>query len=270
MKKLFTLYALFLLSSMKLFGIDFSQKPIKLSAYYIAKKQSLSVVTRNLLHQKFQILATTSIFPNHTVLTITNRELQNTNSYLATLQVSVNPQDIRVQNPSYFGAAYLNKSYYYGKFSKTTMALEKALGTLHQAKEKLAFSELPNYTFQYGLPKRDDTRSIKRSPNLTKLFLKAETKKYVAYRLALPNGSILIGHKLHNKTNNFLKVIHKEANTQIFPYESMIQGNEASIMDPKYYLTLSLPTLTLEEFIQIASTPDEIYLNIKNAYEKAL
>jgi hypothetical protein len=270
MKKIFTLSLLLLLFNLKLLGIDFSQKPMKLSAYYIAKKQSLAIITRNLLHQNFDILATTSILPGHTVITITNRELQNTNSYMATLHISINPHDIRVQNPSYLGAAYLNKNYYYGKFCHTTMALQKALGLLSHDEQELNLSELADYTFMYGLPKREDILSVKKSPNLTKLFLQAKTNEYVAYRLPLPNGSILVGHKLHEKTHNFLKILHQEENTQILPYESMIHGNEASMMNPKYYLALSLPTLTLQEFMQIASTPDRIYRNIKKAYDEAL
>jgi len=266
MKKTLTIYLL-LLFHVKLLGVDFSQKPLKLSAYYIAKKQTLAIITRNLLHQNFDILATTSILPGHTVITITNKELQNTNSYLATLQVSINPYDVRVQNPSYFGAAYLNKSYYYGKFCRTTLALEKALGILINDEQQLSLSELSEYTFMYGLPKREDIRFIKKSPDLTKLFLSPHKKEHIAYHLPLPNGSILVGHKLPKKTNSFLTLLHQEENTQILPYESMIYGNEASIMDPKYYLALSLPKLTFKEFIEIASTPDDIYRNIKKAYE---
>lgn len=271
MKKTLTLsILLLLLFNLKLLGIDFSQKPMKLSAYYIAKKQSLAVVKRNLLHQNFDILATTSILPDYTVITITNKELQNTNSYMATLQVSINPYDVRVQNPSYLGAAYLHKSYRYGQFCNTTIALEKALGVLSKDEQELNLSELADYKFMYGLPKREDILSITKSAHLTQLFLEADNKESIAYRLLLPNGSVLVGHKLHQNTNDFLRVLNQEKNTQMLPYESMIQGNEASIMDPKYYLALSLPTLTLREFMQIASTPDRIYRNIKKAYDESL
>jgi len=267
MKKTLTLYSLLLLLNTQLFAIDFTQKPSKLSPYYIAKKQSVALVKRNLLHQNFTILASTSILPNCTVITITNEELKKTNSYMATLQVNISPYDVRVQNPSYLGAAYLTKNYYYGKFTQTIIALEKALGRLESDKQGLDVSELADYRFMYGLPRREDMLSIKKTPELTKLFLKSNAKKTIAYHLELPNGAILVGHKLPKNTNNFLKVIKQERNTQILPYESMINGNEASIMNPKYYLALSLPTLTLHEFMQIASTPDRIYRNIKKSYE---
>jgi hypothetical protein len=270
MKKTLTLFTLLVLFHSKLLSIDFSQRPTKIPAYYIAQKQNLAVVKRNLLHQRFDILAITSILPGYTVITITNKELQNTNSYMATLQVNIGPHEIRVQNPSYLGAAYLNQNYYYGKFCRTVNALEKALGTLVKDEQQLNISELPNYKFMYGLPKKEDMLSVKKLPHLTKLFLGADTKEYIAYRLLLPNGSVLVGHKLHQNTNDFLRVLKQEKNTQMLPYESMINGNEASIMNPKYYLALSLPTLTLHEFMQIASTPDKIYRNIKKAYDDSL
>ncbi|HHD75649.1 MAG TPA: hypothetical protein ENK95_02345 [Campylobacterales bacterium] len=252
---------------MQLNGIEFSEEPKKLSAYYSAPSQNIAVLERKLLHQGFEILAVTSIFPDSSVITITNEELKNTNSYMATLQISVNTEDVRVQNPSYLGAAYLGEKYYYGMFYDTITALENVLGTLHSSAEKLNVKELGNYCFMYGLPKKDDILNIKADANLLNKISTKEAKRHITYQLKLPNGTTLIGHKLNHKTNEFLNVLGEHRSSHVLPYEAMIKDNVVSIMNPKYYLALSFPELTLEQFIQIASTPDQIYRNIKKVYQ---
>jgi hypothetical protein len=186
---------------------------------------------------------------------------------MATLQVNVNNKEIRVQNPSYLAAAYLGNSYYYGQFKDTINALERVLGTLENGSQKADFSTLENYSFMYGLPKKEDTLVIKKGIGLIEKISTAQARTYIAYKLTLPNGSTLVGHKLRATTNKFLKILHQEKNSQILPYEAIIVGNKVSIMSPKYYLALSFPQLSLHEFMQIASVPDQIYRNIQKAYK---
>ncbi len=266
MKKIITRFALILILPLNLLAFDFSSTPKELSTYYIAPSQNINLLIKRLEKNQFTILAITDILEGYTILTLTNQELQNTNSYMATLQLNVNEKEIRVQNPSYFGAAYLN-DYYYGKFAKTTNALERALGgSLQKSFEKTDFTTLSNYSFMYGLPRKNDILLIKRASNLIEKISHPNKEESIAYKLYLPNGSILVGHKLRKKTTKFLQVLGEEKNAQILPYESMIIGDEAHIMNPKYYLALSLPMLSLYEFMQIASVPDQIYRNIRKSY----
>lgn len=267
MKKLFIYSTLLLLLSIKLFAFNFSSVPKQISAHYLAPSQNLNLLISKLKTNGFTILATTTILKKYHIITITNKELQNTNSYMATLQINVSPNEIRVQNPSYLAAAYLGNSYHYGQFKKTINALEHSLGSLTNGIQKAKFSTLANYRFMYGLPKKDDVLGIKKATKLIEKISNKNSKKYIAYSLKLPNGTILVGHKLGTKTYKFLEKLGQERNSQILPYEAMIKGNEVSIMNPKYYLTLSLPQLSLSEFMEIASVPDQIYRNIKKAYK---
>lgn len=260
------LITIFLLS-LQLLAFNFSSTPKQISAYYIAPSQNLNLVTSKLKSNGFTILAITNILEKYNVITITNKELQNTNSYMATLQINVNSKEIRVQNPSYLAAAYLGKDYTYGQFKSTVNALENVLGKLNDSDQKANFETLSEYSFMYGLPKREDTLSIKKGSDIIKRLTDSKANEYLAYTLTLPNGNILVGHKLKVKTNKFLKIINQEKNVQLLPYESMINGQEVSIMNPKYYLALSLPILSFHEFMQIASVPDRIYRNIKKAYQ---
>ncbi|CAA6799492.1 MAG: Unknown protein [uncultured Sulfurovum sp.] len=266
MNKVLITTTLMLILTSKLFSFNFSSPPKQLSAYYIAPSQDINLLLCKLQDNGFSILANTKILDKHTVITITNQELQDTNSYMATLQVNVNPKEIRVQNPSYLAAAYLGENYRYGQFKHTVNSLENALSKLDNSFQKADLSTLAQYRFMYGLPKREDTISIQKGSNLISKVSSVQAEKYIAYTLTLPNGSVLVGHKLRKKTNKFLEIIGEEENCQILPYEAIIQNDEVTMMSPKYYLALSLPKLSLHQFMQIASVPDTIYRNIKKAY----
>ncbi len=260
MKKLFITITATILLITNVVAYNFGSTPSKISAYFIAPAQPLKRIKEKLVDNGFKILAITNIIDNYNVITITNDELQATNTYMATIHVNVNSLDIRIQNPSYLGAAFLGDEYKYGQFKSTVNALEKALGSLKDSKQKIDFDELKDYNFMIGMPKVDDTITLKRGKNL------ASKVKNIAYKLTLPNGLILVGHKLSKKTNKFLKTLNEEKNAQILPYESMIFKDSVQILDPKFYLALSLPNLSMGQFMEIASIPDEIETEIRKAY----
>jgi len=244
---------------------NFNQTPEKLTAYYVSTIQPLDTLKLKLSNHGFEVLATTEIVSGESVITITNAELKATNTYMATLQVLVNTinKEIRVQNPSYFGAAYLQDNYKYGQFKATLTALEATLGTMNTVKEKTDFNDLSSFSFMFGMPKLQDTISIAKGENLES---KLSSPK-IAYRLNLPNGTTLIGHVLRKKTNKFLKKIDQTQNAQLLPYEAMMQNGEVTVLDPKYYLALSLPLLSMGEFMKIATAPDQIVKDIKRVYK---
>jgi len=265
MKKIYIHFMVAWLFTLPLTAFNFTSVPQKIAAHYVAKTQSLEAIQKKLQENGFQILAISNILEGQNVITITNQELQNTNSYMATLQINVNAKEVRVQNPSYLAAAYLN-NYRYGQFKETIESLERALGKLHDGEQKADFSTLKNYTFMYGLPTKKDTLLVKKDSKILEKITHPDAKSYIAYTLRLPNGNILIGHKLRKRTNQFLNILAEEKNAQVLPYEAMIIGDEVSILNPKYYLALSFPELSLDEFMEIASVPDQIYRNIKRAY----
>jgi len=242
--------------------------PKKLSTYYAANYQHIDALKTKLKNNGFKVLAVTPILKGKTVITITNDELLATNTWLATLHLLVNEADeVRIQNPSYFGAAYLQDNYTYGQFAQTLKALQKVLGDMYEVNDKLELSELPNYQFMFGMPYLNDTITVGEGD---KLFAKVSSKnaeKYVAYTLTLPNGNVIVGHKLRNRTNTFLQKIDAERDANILPYESMIEGKKAVMLDPKYYLALSLPLLSMSDFMKIASAPGEIEKDVKRAYK---
>ena len=240
----------------------FDKVPTQLTACYVSKIQPIQKVKSKLIANGFKIVSTDRIFKDKIVITITNDELKATNSYMATLHILINNKDneIRVQNPSYLADAYV-EGYRYGDFKKTLKSLEKVFNTmLLPVLQKKDFTELPYYHFMFGMPYVDDTIIVSQNVTYPK-------RKNIAYTLKLPNGSILVGHKLSQNTNNFLNKIHQSKNAQLLPYESIIKDGEATILDPKYYLPLSLPNLSMHHFMKIATTPDSIEKEIEQSYK---
>jgi len=238
--------------------------PEVLSTYYAAKAQDAKKVQSKLKANGFSILAVTAPIKGSIVITVTNKELKNTNSWLATLNILVNEKEVRVQNPSYFGAAYLQDKFKYGQFSATLKSLQKALGDLHTVADEFKLAKLPKYQFMMGMAYVEDTINVGEGSDLE---AKLKDNKYVAYSLKLPNGSTLVGHSLRSRTNKFLLKIDAGHNALILPYRSIIKEGKAVMLDPKYYLAVSLPLLSMGEFMKIASTPAEIEKDIKRTYK---
>ncbi|RRS31214.1 MAG: hypothetical protein P794_04550 [Epsilonproteobacteria bacterium (ex Lamellibrachia satsuma)] len=242
--------------------------PKELTTYYVANPQTIDGLKEKLKANGFTVLATSEIFNGKMVITITNDELKKTNTFVATLQVLVNgEEEVRVQNPSYFGAAYLQKKYRYGQFTETLKALQAALGDMYATDEKFELDDLAGYHFMFGMPYLDDTITVAQGNALLSKVTSKKASKYVAYTLQLPNGTTIVGHKLRSQTNKFLQKIKVERNANILPYETMIKDRKAVMLDPKYYLALSLPLLNMGDFMKISSAPGEIEKDIKRAYK---
>lgn len=251
MKKILTtLVTVVLLSTAAMAG--------SVSAYLIGASASVADVKSKLTANGFEVVSTMN-----NVVTITNSELKATNTYVATLQVYVGAADVRAQNPAYFGAAYLGKKYKKGQFKATLDSLGQALGSLKGSSEKLDASDLPDYHFMMGMPYFDDPITVAEG---NKIYEKVASNKSVAYSLTLPNGSILVGHKLSSATSDFLKALGQTNNSQILPYEALVYSNEVKMMSPKFYLALSLPQLSMTQFMKISDIPGKIEKEIANAY----
>lgn len=238
--------------------------PEVLSTYYAAKAQGADEIVSKLKASGFSVLAMTTPIKGSTVITVTNDELKATNTWLATLNVLVNEKEVRVQNPSYFGAAYLQEKYTYGQFAGTLKSLQKALGDLYTVEDEFKLSKLPHYQFMMGMAHVEDTIEVAEGEDLE---TKLTGNKYVAYSLKLPDGSTLVGHNLRSRTNKFLLKIDAAHNAHILPYRSMIKEGKAVMLDPKYYLAVSLPLLSMTEFMRIASAPGNIEKDIKRTYK---
>ena len=176
--------------------------------------------------------------------------------HLATLRLLLNKKDkkISITNPIYLAKAFLQDDFNKDESLKVLTALTNEFKGLSNSNDKLKFQLLSKYQFMNGMPYFKDYIVVARGENLKAKLLK---NKRVNYSFDLPNGSTLIGVKLNKRTIKFPKKIGLN-NAGMLPYPLLIENGEAKILDPKYYLSLMYPQLTMEEFMTIATVPDAI------------
>ena len=242
--------------------------PKVLSAYYAAQTQSVEDVKVKLEKNGFKILSTAEPLSGHIVLSITNPQLQATNTFMAVLNMHIDlKNEIRIQNPSYLAKAYLKEKFTYGQFAQTLKSLQNVLGDLYEVNDVYQTEKLASFQFMMGMPHFDDTIEIAEGKDLLSKVLGQKAEEHVLYTLKLPNKSILVGHKLKKETNTFLTKISSERNTNLLPYQSLIHQDKVVILDPTYYLALSLPLLQMSDFMKISSVPGAIEKDIQRAYK---
>jgi len=242
--------------------------PKVLSAYYAAQTQSLEDVKVKLEKNGFKILSTVEPLSGHIVLSITNSQLQATNTFMAVLNMHIDlKNEIRVQNPSYLAKAYLKEKFTYGQFAQTLKSLQNVLGDLYEVNDVYKIEKLASFQFMMGMPYFDDTIEIAEGKDLLSKVVGQKAEEHILYTLKLPNKSILVGHKLKKETNTFLTKISSERNTNLLPYQSLIHQDKVVILDPTYYLALSLPLLQMSDFMKISSVPGAIEKDIQRAYK---
>ena len=244
-----------------------SSAPEMMSAYYAAQVQPIKVLKQKLEKNGFTILSTTEPLSGHIVLSITNAQLQATNTFMAVLNMHIDlKNEIRIQNPSYLAKAYLQDKFHYGQFSKTLTSLQNVLGELYEVEDVYPTEELAGFQFMMGMPYFDDVKEIAEGRDLVSK-VENEKSKQVLYTLTLPNGDTLVGHNLKKETSKFITKINAARNVNLIPYQSLIHKDKAVILDPTYYLALSLPLLKMSDFMKIASTPGDIEKDLKRAYK---
>ena len=98
------------------------------------------------------------------------------------------------------------------------------------------------------------------------LLKKLEGKKAVVFKETLANGAVLVGINFSPKIQNFPTLIGTK-NAALLPYPVVIEGDKATILDPRYYISVMYPLLQMSQFMKIAAIPDAIIKESKNLFQ---
>jgi uncharacterized protein (DUF302 family) len=238
----------------------------RISAYLRADLIDVPTAIEKLKKAGFEVLASVPLDKKKKLISIvfTNAQLQKMASktnrgFIGTLRLLIDPKNkqISITNPVYLGKAMLQNDFDEATAKEILATLVKAFPKARNSMDKLKYSLLPNYQFMDGMPFYKDMEVVARGDNLLEKLKKKKNKKKVVFQLKLANGSTLIGVKLAKRTSKFPKRIGTN-NAGMLPYPILIENGEAKIMEPKYYLALMYPQLTMEEFMTIATIPGAI------------
>jgi len=235
----------------------------RISAYLRADLIDADKAQEKLKNAGFEIIAVAPLDKKKKLISIvfTNDALkklaaQPNKGHLGTLRLLIDPKNkqISITNPIYLAKAILQDSFDKKVPKEILTALVNEFKSVRNSFDKLKFQLLPKYQFMNGMPFYKDYMVVARGDNLKAKLVK---NKRVIYSFDLPNGATLVGVKLNRRTRKFPKRIGTN-NAGMLPYPLLIENGEARILDPKYYLALMYPQLTMEEFMTIATVPDGI------------
>ena len=235
----------------------------RISAYLRADLMDVKTASEKLKNAGFEILATEALDKKKTLISIvfTNDDLKamanKTNrGFMGTLRLLIDPKNkqISITNPLYLAKAFLEQDFNEEAATKVLTTIVNEFTGLRNSMDKLKFQLLPKYQFMNGMPYFKDMQVVARGDDLV---AKLQKNKRVVYHFSLANGSTVVGVRLSKRTQKFPKRIGTN-NAGMLPYPLLIENGEAKILDPKYYLALMYPQLTMEEFMTIATVPDAI------------
>jgi hypothetical protein len=249
----------------------------KVTPFLIGEYQNVDAVKKGLKSHGFSILSakkvdkkgdlTTVVFTSPALIKLGS--LPN-RGFGAVLRVLVNKidQQIAITNPLYFEKAYLQKAFDKTAVTAILKPILQAFPKLKNSKENLVFDDLSGYHFMVGMPYYDDRIKVGEGDNAA-LLKKAKAYKKgenLLFELKLKSGAVLVGYTIGKRTAKFIKKIGIQ-NAAVLPYTILIQDNAAYILDPKYYLALNYPSLTMSQFMTIATVPGAIEKDCKKTFK---
>jgi hypothetical protein len=245
----------------------------RISTYLRAKLIEKEQIIAKLKSAGFTIIADEYLDPKKEleVIVVSNKylkELAKRSPYLSNIRVLIDKKnrELSITNPYYFAKAYMGKSFD-AKLSKEALeSINSLFSEMKASKEKLKSSLLPEYHFMFGMPYYKDMLEVG-SGNHKALLKKVHSKKArVAFVQELGKDTALIGLKLSPKVGSFIDIVGVN-NALLLPYPIMIKGNNAYILDPKYYIAISYPLLKMSQFMKISDIPDAITAEAKNLFK---
>jgi len=247
-----------------------------ISAYLVGAHLSVDEASAKLKENGFEVVTTHKVNKKSTGTTIifTNKMMKKiaskkTRGFAGVLRLLIDDERnlISVMNPIYFQKAFLQDDYKDADAKKILSSIEKAFGSLKGGSDKLDEDDISGYHFMMSMPYYEDAVVIAEGSNvelLEKVTGHAKGRNLI-FDMKLSENSYLVGCNLGRKTSRFVKKIGTQ-NAQLLPYMVLIENNEAKILHAKYYLAISYPSLSMGEFMTIATVPGAIEKDLKKPF----
>jgi hypothetical protein len=241
------------------------------STYLIGEHISVDTAKQKLQDAGFEIVATYSPVKKGTTIVFTNDALKAEGAKPGRAHaafVDDKEKMISLTNPIYFGKAFMQDDFNYEVFATQLNAINKAFPNLKPSIDKLNFDKLSGYHFMMGMPYYNDPDLLGEGAN-EELLAKAKKYKkgkFFIYELKLSDNSTLVGYELGRRTKKFVKKVGR-ANAAILPWSISIENGKATALNAKYYIAISYPLLTMNDFMGIATVPGAIEKDLSKPFK---
>ena len=241
----------------------------RVSTYLRTSYMDSKDVVKSLKDNGFEIIGNEKLSPSLISIVFTSDELKQLGEkspFISSLRVLLNKSknQTTIQNPLYFGKAFLQDSFAKESVLKVLKAINKSFDNLKASSDKLKYTLLPKYQFMFGMPYYKDMIEIASSSNSKSLLSKLD-KNSIVFSQKISDNKYLVGVKLSMKSEKFIDMIGNQ-NALLLPYPIMIENGVAKILNPKYYIAISYPMLKMSQFMKISSIPDEIEADCKKLF----
>lgn len=174
-------------------------------------------------------------------------------------------KQISIANPVYFGKAFMQSEYNHAIASATLATLEKAFGPLKDSVDTWEFAGLADYHFMIGMPYYHEMNTVG-TGTTAELVAKAQSAKGTTAVVKLSDDRYVAFVSLDRRTNGFAKKIGTQ-NGQLLPWAVLIEGGQAKALDAKYFIAISYPLLTMDQFATIMTAPGAIESDLKKIFK---
>ncbi len=239
-----------------------------ISAYFIGEYRNEANLTQTLSDNGYIILGSYALDDKDEQKTIlfTSKNMidlsqENGKGFFAIGRAYSNSEknETRITNPLYFGKAFLGDKLD-DKLQILVTQIQNTFPNLKNSSDSLKSDDLSSYKFSFGMPKYNDQVVVAKGEALSEKINKP------IFSFKLNDHSTIFGIELDKRTKKFVKKIGTE-NGLVLPYLILIENSEAKILDPKYYIAVSYPKLTMSEFMKIASIPDAVEKEIAGEFK---
>lgn len=238
-----------------------------ISAYLYGKLETVNNIKTALATNGLETIGEYYAMGNkdYHVIVYTSRELKQmamkeNREFAAVQKVLIDLKDKKLvfTNPNYFLRAFMQDDLDNTLLQVTNSRLNKSFSGLENGVETLDEDNLEDYHFMFGMPYYSDMIEVASGDNL-KQTLQKNAKDKIVFKLSLGN-STLYGVSMDTKDGekSYIPAIGQEKNSAFLPYLVVISNGKAKILHAKYYLAISLPKLSMGEFMTISDAPGNI------------
>ena len=162
----------------------------------------------------------------------------------------------------------MQDDYDHAVFSAELDKIKKAFPGLKESPDKLKFDDLGGYHFMIGMPYYNEPDVLGEGTNAELLAKAKKYKKgkFFLYELKLSDNSTIVGFELGKRTKKFVKKVGR-ANAAVLPWSIVIENGRATALSAKYYIAISYPLLTMNDFMGIATIPGAVQKELSKPFK---
>jgi len=244
----------------------------EVATYKVAAYVDAATAKSKLESAGFEVLGTYKSFDKGTTILFTNAQLKamankENRGFAAAGRLLVDEErnQVSIANPVYFGKAFMQKEYSNATSQAALASLEKAFGPLKNSVDKWEFAGLAGYHFMVGMPYYEDMMIVGEG-STADLVAKAKKAKGTTAILKLSDDRYVAFVDLDRRTNGFVKKTGTQ-NASLLPWAVLIEKGQAKALSAKYFIAISYPLLTMNEFMTIATVPGAVEKDLQKIFK---